>query len=146
MENGAIGSKNHPWMRKNANKIAALFFWAAVLIAYQVYAQRNGLTSVQVVQQFLGLMSSRYLGPIIYILLYSIRPLLLFPSSILTLAGGFIFGPVLGVFYTILASNISATIAFFVGRYFGQGLIKEDSPGNLVQTYAGRLRLSNIHD
>ena len=59
---------------------------------------------------------------LIYIVLYAVRLLILFPSTILTLAGGFVFGLVLGFLYTIVASNISSTIAFYVGRFFGEGL------------------------
>lgn len=76
----------------------------------------------------------------VYIALYAIRPLILFPSSILTVAGGFVFGPVFGVLYTVIASNISATIAFYVGRFFGEGLLKDDGSDNLIQRYARRMR------
>lgn len=136
--------ENQSWIRRNGIKIAALVFWMAVLIGYQVYAYKNGLTAVQVMQQLLGLMSGSFWGPIIYILLYSIRPLILFPSTILTLAGGFLFGPILGVLYTIVASNTSATIAFFVGKYFGQGIIKEGSSSNFIQRYAERMRKNSF--
>jgi len=124
MDNNTMDSKNRPWLRRNVKKLAAFHLWVAVLIGYQVYIKSSGLTAIQVMQQFLGLMSSKYVGPIIYILLYSIRPLILFPSTILTLAGGFIFGPLLGVLYSVIASNISATVAFFVGIYFGLGFFK----------------------
>jgi uncharacterized membrane protein YdjX (TVP38/TMEM64 family) len=144
MKNQINNSLNPSWLRAHADKLVAFLFWAAVLIGYQVYTQKSGLNAVQVMQQFLGLLSSRAWGPIIYVLLYSIRPLILFPSSILTLAGGFIFGPILGVVYTIIASNISATIAFFVGRYFGQGLIEEGSTNNTIQRYAERMRQNSF--
>jgi uncharacterized membrane protein YdjX (TVP38/TMEM64 family) len=96
------------------------------------------------IQQLLGFMTGSLWGPVIYILLYAIRPLVLFPATLLTLAGGFLFGPVLGVIYTILASNTSATIAFLVGRYFGQGLLKEGSSDTLLQRYAERLRKNSF--
>lgn len=144
MDNKTNRLQNRPWLRRNVNKLAAFLFWVAVLIGYQVYIRNSGLTAIQVMQQFLELMSSKYMGPVIYILLYSIRPLILFPSTILTLAGGFIFGPILGVLYTIIASNISATIAFFVGKYFGLGFFKEGSRNNLVQKYAERLRQNSF--
>lgn len=132
--------ENQSWMHRSGRKIAALVFWMAVLVGYQVYVYKNGLTAVSVMNQLLGLMTDRFWGPLIYILLYSIRPLILFPSTILTLAGGFLFGPVLGVLYTIVASNTSATIAFLVGQYFGQGIIKEGSSSNFIQRYAERMR------
>jgi uncharacterized membrane protein YdjX (TVP38/TMEM64 family) len=53
---------------------------------------------------------------------------------------GFVFGPFLGVLYTIVASNISSTIAFFVGHFFGEGLLKDDGSDGLVQRYARRMR------
>jgi uncharacterized membrane protein YdjX (TVP38/TMEM64 family) len=90
--------------------------------------------------KMLGFLNQGFWGPFIYVVLYAVRPLIIFPSTILTLAGGFVFGPVLGVIYTIIASNISSTIAFFVGHYFGEGLFREDGSDNLIQRYARRMR------
>lgn len=132
------------WIKKNSIKILALLFWLGLIVGYQIYALSNNLTAVEVMQQLLGLMTNSYWGPVIYIILYAIRPLVIFPSTILTLAGGFLFGPVLGVLYTIIASNTSATIAFFVGYYFGQGMFKESSSDNIVQRYADRMRKNSF--
>jgi uncharacterized membrane protein YdjX (TVP38/TMEM64 family) len=44
------------------------------------------------------------------------------------------------VLYTIFASNISSTIAFYVGRFFGEGLFKDDDSNGIVQRYARRMR------
>jgi uncharacterized membrane protein YdjX (TVP38/TMEM64 family) len=69
-----------------------------------------------------------------------IRPLTLFSSVLLTLAGGFLFGPFWGVVLTIIGANLSATVAFFVGRYFGKGVLDDEASGGLVQRYARRMR------
>lgn len=79
-------------------------------------------------------------GPLIYIFLYAIRPLILFSSTLLTLAAGFVFGPFLGIFYTVIASNISSTVAFYVGRYFGKGLVQDEQLDTLAKRYARRMR------
>jgi uncharacterized membrane protein YdjX (TVP38/TMEM64 family) len=79
-------------------------------------------------------------GVLIYILLYAVRPLIVFPATILSVAGGFVFGPVLGILYTIIASNISSTIAFYVGQFFGRGMLKDDGSDGLIQRYARRMR------
>lgn len=128
------------WLRQNAAKLTALTFWAALILGYQWYARANQLTPFQAVQSLLDFFAGSLWGPLIYILAYAIRPLILFPSTLLTLAGGFVFGPLLGVLYTIVASNISSTIAFFVGRYFGEGLFKDDGSSGLIQRYARRMR------
>jgi uncharacterized membrane protein YdjX (TVP38/TMEM64 family) len=44
------------------------------------------------------------------------------------------------VLYTIIASNISSTIAYFVGHFFGEGLLKDDGSDGLIQRYARRMR------
>ena len=133
-----IPQKN--WFQTHAQKIGALVFWILLVAAYQWYATANQLSPLQVVQQFLGFMQNGAWGVLIYVVLYAVRPLILFPSTILTLAGGFVFGPVLGVLYTIVASNISSTIAFYVGRFFGEGLLKDDGSDGWIQRYARRMR------
>jgi len=131
-------------LKNNGLKLVALLFWLALLGSYQWYAWQNDLSPVEVMQQLLVFMTGSLWGPLVYIILYAIRPLVLFPSTVLTLAGGFLFGPVLGVLYTIVASNTSATIAFLVGRYFGQGLMKEGASKNLLQRYAERMRQNSF--
>ena len=129
-----------PWYHQNAQKLVTLTFWGALLVAYQWYARANALSAFEVVQQLLAFLNQGAWGVFAYIVFYALRPLILFPSTILTLAGGFVFGPILGVLYTILASNLSSTIAYFVGRFFGQGLLKEDASEGWAQRYARRMR------
>lgn len=140
MENTMPESKPKPWLLQHAAKLPALLFWAALMISYQWYASSNQLSPLQAMQRLLVFMNTGFFGPLIYIGLYAIRPLILFPSTVLTLAGGFVYGPVLGVLYTIIASNVSSTVAYFVGRYFGKGLFKEDGSNNLIQRYAAQMR------
>jgi len=69
-----------------------------------------------------------------------LRPLLLFPATLLTIAAGFVFGPILGVVLIVIGSNASALLAYVVGRFFGQGLLSEGKAGGIVQRYTTRLR------
>ncbi len=130
------------FIEKHGSKLPALLFWLGLILAYNWYANSQGLSALQVVQELLGFMQTGVGGVLIFILLYAIRPLILFPATFLTLAGGFVFGPVLGVLYTIIASNISSTIAFYVGRYFGEGLLQEQDAesSGWIQRYTRRMR------
>jgi uncharacterized membrane protein YdjX (TVP38/TMEM64 family) len=128
------------WLQLHAQKLTALLFWLLLITFYQGYAKSNGLSSLEVAQKMLGFLKDGFWGPLIYIILYAVRPLIVFPATILSLAGGFVFGPVLGVIYTIIASNISSTIAYFVGHFFGEGMLKDDGSDNLIQRYARRMR------
>ena len=146
MEN--ITTPPKPWFREHAQKLVALLFWVLLIFGYQWYAYSNHLSALEVAQKLVDFLAQSFWGPLAYFILYAIRPLILFPSTVLTVAGGFVFGPFWGVIYTIIASNTSATIAFFVGRYFGQGMLKDDSSDNLIQRYANRMReqLRDHHD
>ncbi len=124
------------WVQEHGQKLAALVFWVLLIIAYQWYARANDLSPLEIVQRFLAFMQNGGWGALVYVILYAVRPLILFPSTILTLAGGFVFGPVLGVIYTIIASNISSTIAYYVGRFFGEGMFGEE-PLKVSETFRG---------
>lgn len=132
------------FIQRNGQKLTALVFWVVLIAVYQWYASSNDLSPLQVIQQFLGFMQNGVWGPLIYVLLYAVRPLILFPATVLSVTGGFVFGPILGVLYTIIASNISSTIAFYVGRFFGEGLLKDDGSNGIVQRYARRMRANSF--
>lgn len=67
------------------------------------------------------LRTSRY-GPLLYIAADTIRPLTLFPDSLMTLGSGLLFGPVVGVVVSIVGTNTSAMVAYGVGRKLRQSL------------------------
>ncbi len=58
-----------------------------------------------------------------YVVIYAVRPLILFPATLLTVASGLIFGPWLGVLFTILGENASANLAFVMARWFGRAAV-----------------------
>jgi uncharacterized membrane protein YdjX (TVP38/TMEM64 family) len=60
------------------------------------------------------------LGPILFIGAYIIATVLLIPASVLTVAAGFLFGPVSGSVVVSIAATLGATAAFLVGRYIAR--------------------------
>lgn len=60
-------------------------------------------------------------APLLYIALYSVRPLVLFPASILSIAGGLAFGPYFGTVYTMIGATAGAILA-----YLAAGKLKID--------------------
>ena len=57
------------------------------------------------------------LAPAIYILVYSLAPVLFLPGLPITIVGGIVFGPVWGVVYAMTGATIGASLAFLVARY-----------------------------
>ena len=56
-------------------------------------------------------------GPVIFIIIYIVACILLFPAAILTLGAGVIFGVVKGSVIVSISATLGATAAFLVGRY-----------------------------
>jgi uncharacterized membrane protein YdjX (TVP38/TMEM64 family) len=66
-------------------------------------------------------------APIVFIAVYTIRPLILFPASILSLAAGLAFGAVEGIIYIIIGALGGATVAYFAANLLGAKLLKRPS-------------------
>ncbi len=66
------------------------------------------------------ILSMGWYAPIIYFVVYTLRALLLFPASILSLAGGLAFGPIWGTVLTVISATSSASLSFFIARSFGK--------------------------
>ena len=62
-------------------------------------------------------------GPIAFVALFVITTVLCLPAGILTLAGGFLFGPAWGFLYVWIASCLGASAAFGVSRFLARDWI-----------------------
>ncbi len=129
--------------RAHGVKMLALLFWLSLIGGYWLYARTNDLSITDSTRQLANLLTRTTWGPIIYIIIYVLRPLIFFPATLITVLSGFLFGPI-GTLYTILGSNSSALLAFFVGQYFGKGLLDAEKSAGLRQHYAQRLRQNSF--
>jgi uncharacterized membrane protein YdjX (TVP38/TMEM64 family) len=129
------------WSR-NWQKITAVVIWVAIVASFFIYstlAYGSPLAFDRTLRDLVGLLESP-LGPLVFVVVYALRPLAFFSATVLTLLGGAIWGPFLGILMTIIAANISASVAFLLGRLLGQDVIDESESGGVLSNYAGRLR------
>ncbi len=125
--------------KKHAPKIIAALFWGTLLYAFQHYRISNALSYQDVLFDLLDFFTASMYGPLVYMVLYAVRPLIFFPATLLTALSGVLFGFWWGVVYTILGENASANFAYWIGRFFGKGLTLEDSIiGNWVEALRKR--------
>lgn len=126
-------------LKKHAPKVIALIFWVSLIYAFQNYRLENNLSYSDVLLSLLDFFTSTLWGPVIYMLLYALRPLILFPATLLTALSGTLFGFWWGVVYTIIGENASANFAYWIGRFFGKDMKLEDSIiGNWVDALRAR--------
>ena len=76
-------------------------------------------------------------GPIVFMLIYIIGTVVFLPGSVLTLAGGALFGPVLGTFYNLTAATIGAIISFIAARYLAHDWVEKKTGGKLKSLQQG---------
>jgi len=101
----------------------------AVLVAYR--DQLNGDLLTQWVSQ-LG-----SAGPLVFMIIYALGTVLFLPSSLLTLVGGAVFGPLWGTFYNLTGATIGATFSFLIARYLAADWVEHKSAGRLKQIKRG---------
>lgn len=61
-------------------------------------------------------------APVIYMAMYVVRPFILFPASVLAMAGGLAFGTWYGMLYTLIGEVIGAVLSFLLALKVGAGL------------------------
>lgn len=76
-------------------------------------------------------------APVLFMAIYAVAAVLFLPGSVLTLAGGALFGPVLGTFYNLTGATIGATLAFLIARYVASGWVADKTGGRLKQLING---------
>lgn len=62
-------------------------------------------------------------APVIFILISALRPLVLFPASILVIVAGLLFGTFAGTLYAVVGSTAGAIVAYFFSKLLGSGFI-----------------------
>lgn len=76
-------------------------------------------------------------GPLLFILIYTVATVLFLPGSILTLAGGAMFGPIWGTVYNLTGATLGASIAFLIARYLASDWVERKTGGRLARLKHG---------
>ena len=126
--------------RQHRAKLIGLAFWIAVLIGYQWYTIVKELTPFGLVRQLIDQLQRGFMGPAFFLIFYVLQPLVFFPSWLLTVAAGTIYGPLWGSIYVTLASNLSSLVAYAIGAFFGRGLLAGEGSQNVARRWASRMR------
>lgn len=125
--------------KRHSPKFVALIFWVSLIFFFQHYRVVNNFSYSDILINMLDFFTSTIWGPLIYIAIYTIRPLILFPATPLTALSGALFGFGWGTFYTTLGANLSANLAYWVGRFFGKEMKLEYSIiGNWIEALRSR--------
>ncbi len=95
----------------------------ALLLLCGLFLNRQGFFSAERVLALLK--QYPVAAPVIFMAIYAVSPSLLLPSIPLTVAAGFLWGPVWGVVFSIVGATIGSCLPFFLARYVLSGLVRQ---------------------
>ncbi len=115
------GEMKHP-------KVWFKWFAIVIIVGLLIWFSRSYLDfKVEEIRDWI--LSFGILAPIVYMVIYTIRPLIFFPASVLSIAGGLAFGSLFGTFYTVIGATGGAVLSFIVARKLGKSIANKDWQG-----------------
>lgn len=109
----------------------ALLLIAAVTLAF-FYRDRLNVATLDALIEDAGLV-----GPVLFMSVYALATVLFLPGSVLTLAGGALFGPVWGTFYNLTGATVGAALAFLAARYLASDWVSRKAGGRMKRLIDG---------
>ena len=76
-------------------------------------------------------------GPLVFMGIYAVATVFFLPGSLLTLAGGALFGPLWGTLYNLAGATLGAGLAFLVARYLAADWVQARAGGILKRLVTG---------
>jgi uncharacterized membrane protein YdjX (TVP38/TMEM64 family) len=118
--------------------------WALLIGGAQLYAWQHMLHPLDLLRGLIHICTWSAFGPLLFLGAAALSPLLLIPAALLGSVAGFSYGPVLGVIYTIIGCNLSATLTYSLGRIARHGIDPAGGFGRLLARYGTRLRTNSF--
>ncbi len=94
-----------------------LGLWLVIFVIARSYMYTYDLSLLQLADSIIGILRDAWYGPLLYIALYVLRPLLLIPGTILTITAGVAYGIPNGIPISISANIISAMVTYSIARW-----------------------------
>lgn len=101
--------------------LLACLIFALVIYAIHTFGLFDLLTDLPHLQTLIR--QSGLFGYSLYILLFIIATLFLLPGSILVIARGIVFGPLLGTLLSLIAATLASSCSFLLARWLGRDLL-----------------------
>ncbi|EGN0372051.1 TVP38/TMEM64 family protein [Escherichia coli] len=108
-------------MNAERNFLFACLIFALVIYAIHAFGLFDLLTDLPHLQTLIR--QSGLFGYSLYILLFIIATLFLLPGSILVIAGGIVFGPLLGTLLSLIAATLASSCSFLLARWLERDLL-----------------------
>lgn len=116
-------------------RLVQVLFACGILIVVGISVYHREQFDVTLIEQWIH--RAGWWGPVIFILIYILSTVFFLPGSVLTLAGGALFGPVMGTLYNVTGATIGAALSFLIARYIASDYVATHAGGRLKQLING---------
>ena len=83
-------------------------------------------------------------GPIVFVALISLRPVLVIPSQVFLISAGICFGALAGAFYAAIGITIGGVLTYSVTRWVGREVVMERMPPGIRTALEGGGRSATL--
>jgi uncharacterized membrane protein YdjX (TVP38/TMEM64 family)/rhodanese-related sulfurtransferase len=118
--------------RGNALRFVLLIALAGAIVWMGLHRARWNAENLEAQIRYLG-----FWAPAAFIVIYALATILFFPGSILTLAGGGLFGPLWGTVWNLTGATIGASLAFLIARYAAGDWVRNKTGARLKRMIEG---------
>jgi uncharacterized membrane protein YdjX (TVP38/TMEM64 family) len=128
------------WLKERRTAVIAVLFWLVLIAVTRQYMTINNVGFSELAVQLQTVLTTAWYGPLLYLLVYLLRPVILFPASLLTILGGNVFGLWPGFLYVLVAGTVSAAIPYGIGRWFAKEEAHKPLDESAIQRFIRVLR------
>lgn len=130
---------------KGAHKLIFAIVWATIILVFLYFWNTLGIP-LKKFPEMLSMWLKDFgivKAALLYIFIYTVRPIILFPATLLTVSSGLIFGPWYGILFTIIGENFSANFAFTIARYMGRDWVQSKET-DFIKKWDSKLRTNGL--
>lgn len=128
--------------RRRRYRNGAAVVWALLIAAWVWRLHATGTGPGASLQELIDHLKGAWWAIPAFIAIYALRALVLFPASLLTIAAGVLFGPVVGIGVAVVGANLSALVAFQIGKTFSPSSLRaaDAAASGLLSRRSTRIR------
>lgn len=114
------------YLKTHALRILTIIFWVSLVWSYFYYKEFHQLSNEQIMRAIYSFLKREWtFGWVVFVLIYTLRAVIFFPSSLLIILSPSLFGLPMAIFYSILWENFSASFWYLLWKLFGRNILSE---------------------
>lgn len=114
------------YIKHHSLRIITILFWLSLVGSYFYFKEVHNLSNEQIMKATYSFLKKEWIyWWITFVLIYTLRAVIFFPSSLLIILSPSLFGLPMAIVYSILWENFSAAFGYLLGKFFGKNILSD---------------------